>query len=199
MMRFAFLVLVACAHRPAVQPADPLRAEIERAEAAEKARRHDVARAHYERAITLAKDPKQLAFAHRELGEQLLVWGELEDGRKHLQASIAAVPSDPVVWQFLAFARLGLGDLEGAFAALEKSKALAPKVYLPRRDLAALHWKLAEGRHALVDPDQAARHRAAALREYQEMLALDMPARVREKVKWAIEVLSKPPASDPSS
>lgn len=198
-MRFVFVLLVACAHRPAVQPVDPVRVEVERAEDAEKRRSHDEARTHYERAIALAKDPKQAAFAHRELGEQLLVWGEIDSGRAHLETSIRANGSDPMTWQMLGFARLALGDVPGAFAALERSKQLAPRVYLPRRDLAALHWKLAEGRHADPDPAVAAQHRAAALREYQDMLELDMPARVREKVKWAIEVLSKPAAAGPSS
>jgi tetratricopeptide (TPR) repeat protein len=174
-----------------------VRLEVERAEDAERARRHDEARAHYERAIANAKEPKQIGFAHRELGEQLLHWGELEEGRQHLEASAAAVPGDPVTWQLLGFARFGLHDIPGAFAALEKSKALAPKVFLPRRDLAALHWKLGEGRDADPDPEVAAHHREAALREYREMLALDLPPRVREKVLWAIDLLSKPPKPPP--
>ena len=78
-------------------------------------------------------------------------------------------------------------DIPGALAALEKSKQLAPRAWIPRRDLAVLHWKLG--------------HRAEALAEYRAMLELDLPARLREKVEWAIQQLSKPqpPAADGGS
>jgi hypothetical protein len=79
----------------------------------------------------------------------------------------------------LGIVRHKLGDIPGAFAALERSKALAPRAWIPRRDLAVLHWKIGE--------------RDKALAEYRDMLTLDLPDRLREKVLWAIDQLSKPP------
>jgi tetratricopeptide (TPR) repeat protein len=192
--------LAACAHNPnrptlAHKPDANVRAEIDAAEAAEGRRDHLVARQHYEAAVAAADaSPNQVSrgFAHREFGETLATWGETAEARTHLEASVAAIPEDPIAWQMLGIVRTKLGDLPGAFTALEKSKQLAPRAWIPRRDLAVLHWSLAEGRTASPDPQAAAQHRAAALAEYQAMLDLDLPDRVREKVKWAIDVLSTP-------
>ncbi|NVB80452.1 MAG: tetratricopeptide repeat protein [Kofleriaceae bacterium] len=176
----ALALLVAACHPSAPRaPANAVRTEIEQAEDAEKARKHDEARAHYERAIAVAKDPPSIHIAHREFGETLATWGEVEEARTHLETSVAAIDDDPIAWQMLGIVRHKLGDIPGAFAALEKSKALAPRAWIPRRDLAVLHWKLG--------------HRDAALAEYREMLTLDLPDRLREKVLWAIDQLSKPP------
>lgn len=197
------LLLAACAgsapRRPA--PIDTVRREVEAAEAAERARKHDVARAHYEAAVAAAKDPPSVAFARREFGETLATWGENAEARAQLEASVVAVATDPVAWQMLGILRHELGDIDGAFAALERSKSLAPRAWIPRRDLAVLHWRLGEGRAAERDPALAAKHRAAALAEYEAMLELDLPDRLREKVRWAIEVLSRPagPAPVPPS
>jgi tetratricopeptide (TPR) repeat protein len=189
MRRLVFaLVLAACSRKPAVQaPVDTVRADIERAEDAERARRHDEARTYYERAVADAKDPASAHYAHREYGETLATWGEFEAARTHLEAAVAAVGTDPIAWQMLGIVRHKLGDLPGAFAALERSKQLAPRAWIPRRDLAVLHWKLG--------------HRTEALAEYKAMLELDLPDRVREKVRWAIDVLSKfeAPAAEPPS
>jgi tetratricopeptide (TPR) repeat protein len=176
----ALALLVAACHPSAPHaPANAVRTEIEQAEDAEKARKHDEARVHYERAIAAAKDPASIHVAHREFGETLATWGEIEEARTHLEASVAARDDDPIAWQMLGIVRHKLGDIPGAFAALEKSKALAPRAWIPRRDLAVLHWKLGQ--------------RDAALAEYREMLTLDLPDRLREKVLWAIDQLSKPP------
>ena len=194
-LRAVVLVLIAACARPppaSPKPADPVRAEIELAEAAEKQRQHLVAREHYEKAVAAARDPASLAFARREFGETLATWGENAEARVQLEASVAAVPTDPIAWQMLGILRHKLGDIPGAFAALEKSKALAPRAWIPRRDLAVLHWSLGEGRTADPDPATATQHRAAALAEYQAMLDLDLPPRLREKVEWAIDVLLKP-------
>ena len=181
------VALVACSRTPAPQaPVDNVRADIVRAEDAEKARRHDEARTYYERAVAEARTPASLHFAHREFGETLATWGEVDAAKTHLEAAVAAIDSDPIAWQMLGIVRNKLGDVPGAFAALEKSKQLAPRAWIPRRDLAVLHWSLGQ--------------RDAALAEYKAMLDLDLPARLREKVEWAIGVLSKPdsrPAEPP--
>ena len=190
------LALSACA-RPqpqAPKPDDAVKAEIARAEAAEAKREHLVAREHYEKAVAAAeqrRDPASIGFARREFGETLATWGENDEARVQLEASVAAVPTDPIAWQMLGIIRHKHGDIAGAFAALEKSKTLAPRAWIPRRDLAVLHWSRGEGRTADPDPAKAAEHRAAALAEYRAMLELELPARLREKVEWAIAALSK--------
>lgn len=199
-MRRCLLVLAlvaACARSKGTETpttADVVRVEVDKAEAAEKKREHLVAREHYERAVAEATrigDPSSIGFATREFGETLATWGENEEARAQLEVSVVHVPQDPIAWQMLGILRHKLGDIPGAFAALEKSKALAPRAWIPRRDLAVLHWSRAEGRTADPDPTKAAEHRAAALAEYQAMLDLDLPDRLREKVEWAIGVLSK--------
>lgn len=193
----ACIALAACSRAPAPKsPNDAVKTDIVRAEDAEKARKHEDARRYYEQAVADATDPTSKHIAHREYGETLATWGEVDAAKLHLEASIAAIDSDPIAWQMLGIVRAKLGDDAGAFAALEKSKALAPKAWIPRRDLAVLHWKLG--------------HRDQALAEYKEMLTLELPDRLREKVEWAIGVLSKPepfhvpdkpspPADPPSS
>jgi len=180
----SLLVLVACSRTPAPQaPLDNVRADIVRAEDAEKARRHDEARTYYERAVAEARTPASIHFAHREYGETLATWGEIDAAKAHLEAAVAAVDGDPIAWQMLGIVRASdaIKDLPGAFAALERSKQLAPHAWIPRRDLAVLHWKLGQ--------------RAEALAEYRAMLDLDLPPRLREKVQWAIEQLSRPAPS----
>ena len=201
----ALLGLAACAPKGSNAPGnratrDVVRGEIEAAEDAEKQRKHDVARTHYEAAVGAAHDPTSAGFAHREYGETLATWGENEAARTQLEASVAAVATDPIAWQMLGILRAKLGDIPGAFTALERSKQLAPRAWIPRRDLAVLHWSRGEGRTADPDPAVAANHRAAALVEYKAMLDLDLPDRLREKVRWAIDVLSRPPGmATPSS
>jgi Flp pilus assembly protein TadD len=197
-MRAALLALAlsGCArsHAEAPKPDDVVKAEIARAEAAEAKREHLIARVHYDKAVAAAeqkRDPASIGYARRELGETLATWGENAEARVQLEASVAAVPTDPIAWQMLGIVRHKLGDIPGAFAALEKSKALAPRAWIPRRDLAVLHWSRGDGRTADPDPVKAAEHRAAALAEYKAMLDLELPARLREKVEWAIAALSK--------
>jgi tetratricopeptide (TPR) repeat protein len=201
-LRWVLIVaLVACAKKQTMTgPSNVVRLEIERAEQAEQRREHDQARKHYERAIASAQDPASVGFARREFAETLATWGELDSARGQLEKAVAATPDDPVAWQMLGIVRASdtVRDIPGAFAALEKSKALAPRMWIPRRDLAALHFKLGAGRDADPDPATAANHRAAALAEYKAMLELDLPPRLRDKVKWAIEYLSGPAAKTPA-
>lgn len=181
------LALCACAKRAVITgPSNAVKLEVERAEQAEQAREHDKARKHYELAIANAKDPASIGFARREFAETLATWGEIDSARGQLEKAVAATPADAVAWQMLGIVRASdaIRDIPGAFVALEKSKQLAPRAWIPRRDLAVLHWKVG--------------HRAEALAEYRAMLELDLPPRLREKVKWAIDQLSKPsPAAEP--
>jgi tetratricopeptide (TPR) repeat protein len=201
-----FVALVGCAKNQTVTgPSNAVKLEIERAERAEENRDHQVARKHYETAIDLAKDPISAGFARREFAETLISWGEIESAHRQLDKSVATNPNDPIAWQMLGLLRANdtVKDLPGAFAALEKAKQLAPRAWIPRRDLAALHFKLGAGRDADPDPATAAKHRAAALAEYKAMLELDLPTRLRDKVKWAIDVLTgyapEPAAQPPST
>jgi tetratricopeptide (TPR) repeat protein len=180
-------LVVACARTPAPQPPSiDVRSEIERAETAEKARKHDVARVHYERAVANARDPASISFARREYAETLISWGEYPAAIAQLEAALAARPEDPAAWHNLGMLRHNQGDAAGAIAALERARDLAPKKYDPRVALAALRWKLDD--------------RQGALAEYKALLELELPERLRKKVEWAIGVLTKPaaPAGPPA-
>jgi tetratricopeptide (TPR) repeat protein len=124
------VALCACAKPATVRgPSDAVKAEIERAEAAEQARQHEVARSHYERAIARATDPQSIGYARREFAETLATWGEIEAARGQLEQAVAASPDDPIAWQMLGVVRASkeVDDVPGAIAALERSKALAPR------------------------------------------------------------------------
>jgi len=175
--------LVACAGTPrASEPAAPVgaetRAEIQRAEAAELERRHDLARAHYERAIAVARDADSAAHARHEYAETLVSWGEPRAALAQLERAVAARPGDPGTWHDLGLVRHATGDDAGAIAALARAEQLAPYDVRPRTALAALYWRRGD--------------RASAAREYRAMLALDLPERLRAKVEWALTELAKP-------
>lgn len=180
-----FVALLACAalaacgaRRPATpRPTTTVRAEIEQAEAAERARQHDVARRHYERAIARARDPQSIAFARREFAETLASWGEVTAAIAHLEVAVSAVATDAAAWHDLGVLRHNQGDVPGAIAALEHARTLAPRDPRPRVALAALRWKAGD-------------HRGAAT-EYRGLLELDLPQRLRDKVQWALDQLAK--------
>lgn len=177
------LLLFACA-RPAPRgPAPIVQSEIEQAETAERARRHDEARAHYKRAVASATDPTSIAFARREYGETLMSWGEYPEAIAQLEGVIAVDPKHVASWNDLGLLHHNQGNDARAIEALERAKSLAPNDFRPRRNLAVLRWTRGD--------------RAGALREYREMLELELPDRLRAKVKWAIEELGKPPGSPP--
>jgi Flp pilus assembly protein TadD len=179
--RLALLWLTAaCAHRaPATTaPALAVRSEIAEAETAEKARRHDLARTHYQRAIDAAHDPGSIAFARHEYAETLVTWGEAPEARAQLEIAAAASPSDASVWHDLGILRHHASDDRGAIQALTRAEQLAPDDPRPRTALAALYWKRGD--------------KANAAREYRGMLALDLPDRLRAKVEWALVELAKP-------
>ncbi len=174
------VVLAACGGRglgPAT-PAPEVRVALDQAEAAERARRHDEARVHYERAIAIAADPASIAHARRDFAETLVTWGAYAEARTHLEVAVAADGRDPAAWHDLGLLRHQLADHPGAIAALERARTLAPTDPRPRTSLAALRWKLGD--------------RAGAAAEYRAMLELDLPARQRAKVDWALGELAKP-------
>lgn len=193
------LLATACAHRGAsgsAQPTAAVRAQIDHAERAELARDHLAARRHYQAAVALAAAAGDTAggrLAGREFAETLVSWGELGAAVRELERVVAASPDDAATWHDLGIIRHGQGDVAGATVALTRAKQLAPGDARPRIALGALHWKHGD--------------RAAARREYQELLALDLPARVRDKVQWALTQLARPgdegatarPSSGPSA
>lgn len=174
------VVLAACTAQ-AAQPRIPSGAVAEHvklAEDAELARQHDVARAEYLRAITEAHDPANEAYARKEYAETLQTWGELAEMRTQLERVVALRPADAGAWHDLALVYHHDGDDDHAISALERAKQLVPHDYRPRRTLAVLWWT----RH---DFDRAAA-------EYRAMLDLELPDRLREKVRWALDQLARP-------
>jgi Flp pilus assembly protein TadD len=173
------LLFTACAHgQHTAPPDDTTKREVEAAEAAERHRQHDVARQHYEAAVAAAKTPASIAFARKEFAETLITWAEYPAATQQLESAVAARPDDPAAWHDLGMLYHHVGDEGRAINALEKSRTLAPNDPRPRVTLAVLRWKAGD--------------LAGAKTEYQELLKLDLPDRLREKVEWAIGELSKP-------
>jgi Flp pilus assembly protein TadD len=158
-------------------PAPAVRAEVGAAETSERARQHEQARAHYERAIADARDPLSVAFARHEYAETLASWGELPAAVAQLEGAVAARPDDASAWHDLGVLRHEVGDARGATDALRRAKQLAPDDARPRIALAALYWT----QHDL----------AAATAEYRELDAMVLPDRLHEKVRWALDELAK--------
>jgi Flp pilus assembly protein TadD len=191
----ALTLALACGAHPARPPgpttsATAVRAEVELAERAERARDHDGARRHYEAAITqasAANDAAALQEARRDYAETLISWGELRAAALQLERLVAAAPRDAAAWHDLGMVRHGEGDELGALAALATAKRLLPHDPRPRIALAALQWKLGQ-----LD---------AAGREYRDLLTLDLSEHVRQKVRWALDVLAHraPPPSAPTA
>lgn len=176
----SFWIFAACTHGgpPPREPGAAVRAEIAAAETTERARHHDLARAHYQRAIAAARDPDSIAFARHAYAETLVTWGEAPSARAQLEIAAAANPTDASVWHDLGLLRHEAGDDPGAILALARAVALAPNDLRPRTALAALYWKRGDT--------------ANAAREYRGLLALDLPERLRAKVEWALAELAKP-------
>lgn len=196
MMRAPWLacVIAGCGGaQHAAAPAPDVRAEVRAAEDAERARKHDVARAEYERAVADAKTPESIGFARGRFGETLATWGEYREAIAQLEGSVTAFPSDPAPWHDLGVVREHEGDSQGALDAFEHAVALAQTDWRPRLAIAALRWKLAARCfHASQGPCTA--EVAAARTEYGAMLELDLPDRLRDKVKWALAQLDLPRA-----
>jgi Flp pilus assembly protein TadD len=143
-----------------------------------RARRHDLARQHHERAIALAATADDVVYARHEYAETLVSWGEMILARAQLERAVDAQPGDPGAWHDLGLLRHDAGDDPGAIAALTRAEQLAPDDVRPRTALAALYWRRGD--------------KTSAAREYRAMLALDLPDRLRAKVEWALAELAKP-------
>jgi len=192
-----WLVLAALAACGGAQhpPAPDVRAEVRAAETAERARQHDVARKNYEQAIADARDPASLGFARNRFGETLATWGEYDEAQRQLEGAVAATPDEPSAWYDLGIVREHGGDSRGALEALARAKALVPTDWRPRVALAALHWKLAAAcLRATPAAESCTADVEAARSEYNGLLALDLPQRLREKVQWALAQLASPNA-----
>ncbi len=172
------MLLIACGTPAPRAPSAVVRADVDRAETAEKSRQHETARLAYERAIADAKTPEDIAFARHEYAETLIAWGELKLAVAQLEAALAARPEDAPTWHDLGMLRQHEGDITGALVAFEKARALLPDDPRPRIALAALRWRSGDV--------------AGATAEYKELLALDLPDRLRAKVQWALAELAKP-------
>ena len=185
-MRRGWLALLVACSAPAPQAPHEthgvtaiVRADVERAEDAEKKRQHDVARAEYEHAVADAKDPVSQHFAHREYAETLETWGEVPAAIAQLEAAVAADAGDAASWHDLGILYHHQGDDARALAALGRAKQLAPRDPRPRIALGAL---------LLCRKDLP-----GARSEYQDLLDLDLPDRLREKVRWVLAHLEAPP------
>jgi Flp pilus assembly protein TadD len=179
-------MLSGCATAPPPAPAGPsaiVRADVENAEAAERVRRHDLARARYQQAVADAHDPASQRFARREYAETLETWGELAEAIAQLEGAVAARPDDAASWHDLGILRFQQGDAAGAAEALGRAKQLAPRDVRPRTALAALYWQR--------------RDYPAATAEYRALLDLDLPAKLRDKVTWALGELARVQAAAP--
>lgn len=173
-------LLVACAGPATPPPQGPspiVRTDVAQATDAELARKHDVARAHYEQAIADAREPHSESFARREYANTLASWGEIPAAIAQLERAVVATPADPRPWQDLGVLRSTEGDVAGAHDALAHAVALIPDKYPPRVALAVLLWKSGDT--------------AGALAQYKELAQLELPERLRAKVDWAIDQLSK--------
>jgi Flp pilus assembly protein TadD len=154
-------------------------ADIERAEDAEKARRHDLARAEFEHAIADAHDSASEHFAHKEFAETLETWGEITAAIAHLERATTLRPDDAASWHDLGILYHHRGDDTRARGALERAKQLAPRDPRPRIALGVL---------------LLCQHELDAARvEYEGLLGLDLSDRLREKVHWMLEHLAAPP------
>jgi tetratricopeptide (TPR) repeat protein len=192
--RIMMLGLVACGsvQHPA-EPRPDVRAEVRDAETAEKARQHDVARTKYQHAIADARDPESIGYARGRFGETLATWGEYKESLAQLEGSVAVYPNDPAPWHDLGLIREHEGDSRGAIEAFEHAVALARTDWRPRLAIAALRWKLAAHCFRETTGD-CTREVTAARDEYRALLELDLPDRLRDKVKWAIDQLGLPRA-----
>lgn len=157
--------------------------ELALAQQAELKRQHVEARAHYETAYQHANTAPAQATVARQFADTLLSWGEFAEAQTQLELVVLHQPNQAAGWHDLGMVRYRLGLPAGAEVALRRAVTLVPSEPRPRIALAALFW--------------ASRRPADALREYQALRQLSLPAAVRSKVDWAIAQLSTPPSAPP--
>jgi Flp pilus assembly protein TadD len=170
------VIALGCGGRATTRgPSAQTRATVAAAEEHERARRHDEARAAYERAIAEAPDRPSEVWARLELASQLAFWGEVAGAITQLEAVVALEPGLARAWHDLGILRHNAGDDGGAKVALERAVALAPDDPRPHIALAALLWNAGDT--------------AGARAQYEALLELELPDEVREQVEWALTQL----------
>lgn len=176
----ALVLVTACGAPPPVRPHEAapsakVRADLDRAEHAELARRHDLARVAYEQAVADAHDPTSIAIARRDFAETLETWGETGEAIAQLQAAVAVAPRDVAAWHDLGILYHVQGDDRRATEALEHAVQLAPDSIKVRIALAAIY--------------QCTGDRARAIAAYRALLQLDLPDDLRAKIRYWVGVL----------
>lgn len=151
------------------------RALVSSAQRHERERRYDLARADYDRAMNEAPDRLSAAYAARKLASALLFWGEYADAERALDKVVSLRPDEASAWHDLGIVRARAGNLAGGEAALRRSIALRPRLPMSRLALAAL----------LVNQ----RRFGEALREYDALLAMELPDRTRAAIERAQKLL----------
>lgn len=158
------------------EPSAETRRLIAEAETQERARRYDLARVRYQKAVDAAPTPASAAFAAHRFASALAFWGELEPARAMLETAVARDPGRASAWHDLGVIRVQLGDLAGAEMALRRAVDLARGDPRPRIALAALLVKTHRYREAEV--------------QYRELRDnFDLPPRLRAAVDRALELL----------
>ncbi len=150
-------------------------ATVDTAHGHERARRYDLARKSYEEAVRDAPDPRSEVFARRELASALIFWGEYTDAEAQLEQVVRIEPGHAAAWHDLGLLKHRRGDLPGAETALRTAVKRAPQDPRPRVALAAL----------LVTQ----RRYPEALAEYESLLELDLPDRLRAAVDKGMQLL----------
>jgi len=148
---------------------------IQRAEAHERERRYDRARTAYRRAKREAPDDLSRGHAARSFALALAFWGEYRAATSELEQAVRLRPKHAASWHDLGILSFRVGKHARAEQAFRRSIALHPRDPRSRIALAAMLWKLVRAQDALI--------------EYQALVRLDLPARVRNSVRWAICVL----------
>ncbi len=183
----ALTVAGACSS-PARTPRAPriaasTRQTIENAQEYERARRYDLARAAYARAVAEAPDRTSGGWAARQMARALVFWGEYVDAEKALERTVELVPGEFTAWHDLGMVREELRKLPQAEAAFRRSIALRPRLAPSRIALAALLVNQRRWQEALV--------------EYDHLLALDLPERLVSRIEQARKMIraemGKPP------
>lgn len=163
------------ARAPAEAPSQT-RELLAQAESYERARRYDLAREQYQKAVDTAPTNRSAGFAAHRFASALAFWGELEAARAMLETSVARDPKRTSAWHDLGVIRVQLGDTRGAEVALRRAVDLAGDDPRPRVALAALLVKTRRYREAET--------------VYRQLRDLDLPPRLRAAVDRALELLA---------
>ena len=105
---------------------DPLTAEQHSTLGAAHEREGNQARALQEYAAALKKDPKNL-IALTGMGNLALAQKKWKTAATYYQRALDVSPDNAVVWNNLAMARMGDGDLKKALAAADRAVSLDPR------------------------------------------------------------------------